>query len=290
MAKYPSAGLTEEVQVTSAPAWNRDDGEERLLIRSGKHDAEYLPSWDWGGEFLSKGHPRILERLDGIEGLMYPEDALKLYELAWFTPGPILEIGTFKGRSAALMSLALSDAENPAWIMSVDIDGDHLGQARENLGRLGAGGRVTLVEGTSTALARRLAGQSFGLVFVDGDHRHRGVSRDIAAIEPLVPVGGILAFHDYEGFEPAHAYQVQVARAVESSWVAASCAFLGRFGLTGVFLRQRGAVSGSLSAGREPPPLISLTARDAALRRWARRKALGLDNRVQHWVGRIRGR
>jgi len=35
------------------------------------------------------------------------------------------------------------------------------------------------------------------LVFVDGDHDYEGVRRDIRNWIPYIPIGGIIAFHDY---------------------------------------------------------------------------------------------
>jgi predicted O-methyltransferase YrrM len=41
-----------------------------------------------------------------VPGWLRPEDALKLYELAYYATGPILEIGTYRGKSGTLMAIA----------------------------------------------------------------------------------------------------------------------------------------------------------------------------------------
>jgi predicted O-methyltransferase YrrM len=186
-----------------------------LVVRSAKHDLSYAPSWSTpGGDgFLSLRHERVLDTIGAIEGLLYTEDAQKLYELAWFAGGPILEIGTFRGQSTAVMAAALEDAGNPARIVSVDIDAAGLASARASLDRLGYGDRVTLVHGDAASLLRSAPGLRPGLVFVDGDHTLRGVRADLDALEPAVPSGAIVAMHDYEGYEDDDAYSVRVAEA-----------------------------------------------------------------------------
>ena len=72
----------------------------------------------------------MLDTIGAIEGLLYTEDAQKLYELAWFAPGPVLEIGTYCGQSTAVLAKALAAAGSPHRIVSVDVDGVALAEAR----------------------------------------------------------------------------------------------------------------------------------------------------------------
>lgn len=228
------------VSYIDAPAWTPNGSGPRLIGRPSKHDVDYLPSWDHGEGEAPRDQEGLLDDLADIEGLMYTQDGMKLYELAWFSPGDVLEIGTYKGRSAALMSLALHRSGNPARIVSIDVDPAHLAAARDNLARLGLTDRVVLLEGSSPAVLRRLTAFRPGLVYVDGDHTFRGASADLRALEPIVPSGSVIVLHDYEGFEPDDPYWVQVAAAARESWLSRDCAFIGRFGLCGVFVRRSG--------------------------------------------------
>jgi hypothetical protein len=246
-----------------APAWSPGGSHPQLIPRPGKRDVEFLPSWSWEGDYLGAQHEQVLEAVADIEGMMYPQDAFKLYELAWFSPGPVLEIGTYRGRSAAICALALDAAGNPNAVISVDIDGDGLRAAAEALRRLDVGPRVTLIEGTATALLRRLPGLRPGLVFVDGDHTLRGVSADLAALRPVVPVGSIVVLHDYEGYEAADPHWVQVAEAADRSWLATEAEFIGLFGLSGVFVRRAG---GPPPCDPASPPATLLHLRPPAAR------------------------
>jgi len=251
-----------------------------LVVRSAKHDLSYAPSWSVDGDrFLSPRHERVLDTIGAIEGLLYTEDAQKLYELAWFATGPILEIGTFCGQSTAVMAAALEDAGNPARIVSLDVDAAALSTARANLDRLGFGARVTLVHSETRRLLRAASALRPGLVFVDGDHTLRGVRADLAALEPAVPDGAIVALHDYEGYEDEDPYSVRVAEAVTRSWLARQGEFIGRFGLCGVFVRRSGGPGAAGGNDALSAPFVELESRATELRRRVGTVGRKLDRR-----------
>lgn len=83
---------------------------------------DYEPSYDFGGPRLGEAHESAADAVAGIPGWLRPEDALKLYELAYHASGPILEIGTYRGKSGTLMAMALRDAGRPQLVVSVDVD------------------------------------------------------------------------------------------------------------------------------------------------------------------------
>lgn len=67
---------------------------------------------------------------------------------------------------------------------------------------------VVPLRGSSEVVAQVLKPQSFHLVFLDADHRHQAITRDIRDYAPLVSGdGGILCGHDCEGriadYDPA---------------------------------------------------------------------------------------
>jgi len=259
-----------------------------LVVRAAKHDLSYAPSWSTGADaFLSPRHERVLDTIGAIEGLLYTEDAQKLYELAWFASGPILEIGTFRGQSTAVMAAALEDAGNSARIVSVDIDAAGLAAARASLDRLGFGERVTLVHGEAPRLLRAAPAPRPGLVFVDGDHTLRGVRADLAALEPAVPSGVIVAMHDYEGYEDEDPSSVRVAEAVSRSWLARQGEFIGRFGLCGVFVRRTGGPAAPGGDDAVTGELVELESRATELRRRLVTTGRKLDRRAFHLRRRL---
>jgi len=68
----------------------------------------------------------------------------------------------------------------------------------ENVGDLYHTGKVVPIRATSVEAAERFQqyGQRADFVFIDADHRYEAVKQDIAAWQPLIKHGGILAGHD----------------------------------------------------------------------------------------------
>jgi predicted O-methyltransferase YrrM len=207
-----------------------------------KRDRRYVPSYLWGAPTLGDRHRRIRDAVWHIPGWLAEEDALKLYELAYFCDGPILEIGTFCGRSAAVMALALADRGSEVPLVTVDPDASILALAQRSLRSLGVEDRVLLVCDTVDAFLRAAPGFRPELVFVDADHSATGVLADLAALRPCVEPDALLLFHDYvrgdvpdtTGF-PVSAEPIEVAAAVDDSWVVEHAKFAGTFGWCGLF-------------------------------------------------------
>jgi hypothetical protein len=79
------------------------------------------------------------------------------------------------------------------------------------------------------------------LTFIDGDHNHAGVGRDLAVLETLVPAGGVMLFNDFadpRNDDPA-CTEIMVRPAIEASWVAQQCDFVGVFGVCGLFVPRQ---------------------------------------------------
>jgi hypothetical protein len=86
--------------------------DERLVM-------PYQKTYAFPGPFINQSHHRLaLSALHdssdminiGIEGWLLPADALKLYEMAYFCGGDILELGTYKGLSTSIMAEASRDS------------------------------------------------------------------------------------------------------------------------------------------------------------------------------------
>lgn len=259
--------------------------EPQLVLRSDKRvDMSYAPSYDFDPPHVSDEHRRIGELVAEIPGLLRPEDELKLYELAYFAPGPILEIGTYRGRSTTIMARA-AQAGSGAALFSVDVDPAALRAGAAAVSAHGVAGRTVLVRGSASAMLRRFAGLRPSLTFVDGDHSLEGVRRDLAAIEPAVPRGGLVLFHDYHdprNDDPAIAH-IGVKQGVEESWVSRDCEFAGVFGCCGLFRRREG---GPPSAG---PPTVDAVWRDSPRMQYLQRVRWPAGRLARRLLGRQRG-
>jgi len=117
----------------------------------------------------------------------------------------VLEIGTMTGGTLWLWcQLALPDAV----VVSVDLPGGEFGggyKAKDSK-RFNAYARadqsLELIRKdshrreTRQEVAKKLHGRAVDLLFLDGDHRYRGVKKDFAMYAPLVRDGGIVVLHD----------------------------------------------------------------------------------------------
>lgn len=123
---------------------------------------------------------------------MLPWQMLALYGLAWRQcrkGGRILEIGTGFGSSAYMLAKAAPAAEIVSLTANVS-EGD---MARQFL-RSAVGEQVKVLNVLSLAHYAATVGQTWDLIFVDGDHRN--CQRDLVWFN-RIGVGGLILFHDY---------------------------------------------------------------------------------------------
>jgi predicted O-methyltransferase YrrM len=240
------------------------------------------------------GEPRALEgqreavtAVRDLPGWLLDDDALKLYELAYFSPGPVLEIGTYRGKSAILMARALRDAGREESIVSLDVDVDSLRVAMSLARERGLAERLALARGTAEGLFRAFPGMRPPFVFLDGDHSRRGVARDLRALRDRVPVEGLLLLHDYHDARNADPAELDygVVEAVEESWVARDCEFVGVFGCSALFGRRTGpSVAGDSTL--PPPGAITELGREPFGSWLERRVRGGIARRLPASLGR----
>lgn len=116
-----------------------------------------------------------------------------------------LEIGVFEGRSTVwLLDHILTHPEATlTWIDTFAGGADHAGldltgleqRFRANTARFGA--KVSGHVGRSQDLLRKLTGEQFDLIYIDGSHEAADVLADAVLTWPLLKPGGLLGFDDY---------------------------------------------------------------------------------------------
>jgi MMP 1-O-methyltransferase len=195
------------------------------------------------------GAREALALVEAIPGWMRPGDAEVLYRLAAKTRGPILEIGTYRGKSAVLMAEARAAADPqgpPHQIHTVDVERIALRAAHAEAARRGLQDQLVLVHGTSAAFARAHPHLRPALTFVDGDHSRPGTEADLAVLRRLVPADGLILFHDFDDprDDDPGCPEIKVRSAVRASWVAEECRFLGVFGCCGLYRRYSAPAGG----------------------------------------------
>jgi hypothetical protein len=152
-----------------------------------------------------------LEAVSGVEGWMSSGQARRLWDLgsAVQSGGQIVEIGSFRGRSAIVLALASSgrasvvaidphagNDRGPQEIVGSVDEGEADNVAfRANLAAAGVESRVRHVRMPSQEALGAVDG-AIDLLYVDGAHRFGPASSDIARWGERVRPGGTMLVHD----------------------------------------------------------------------------------------------
>jgi predicted O-methyltransferase YrrM len=156
---------------------------------------------------------------EAAKGFMPPAEGLALYETAaaYAGRGPILEIGTYCGKSTIYLAAAArqagqlvitvdhhhgSEENQPGWeYHDPDLVDERTGRLdtlpgfRATLAAAGLEEQVLAVVGRSAQLAG-LWRAPLGMLFIDGGHTDEAAQADYASWAPRVAPGGALAIHD----------------------------------------------------------------------------------------------
>ncbi|MCP4408983.1 MAG: hypothetical protein GY807_14740 [Gammaproteobacteria bacterium] len=133
-----------------------------------------------------------------IFGWLRRDDALLLYEMAFFTPGNILEFGTHRGLSSSVMSEALTDAGKDYIIHTLEINREYLSDAKQSHLKAGLT-NIRYHTGDAAKKVKRFLkkNKKFGFVFVDHSHRYDPTRIVCESLSDLMIDGGFAVFHDY---------------------------------------------------------------------------------------------
>jgi predicted O-methyltransferase YrrM len=152
-----------------------------------------------------------LERIEGVEGWLSEAQARRLHRAAegLAAGGRIVEIGSYRGRSAIVFAHAAGDGvevvaidphagndRGPQQIEGTAAEGNADHDAfRANLERAGATGRVRHVRLPSQAALGEVDG-AVDVLYVDGAHRYGPASADVVRWGERVKPGGTMLIHD----------------------------------------------------------------------------------------------
>jgi predicted O-methyltransferase YrrM len=146
-----------------------------------------------------------------VEGWLTPEQATRLWERATELgpAGRVVEIGSYRGRSAIVLAMAApvgaqviaidphaGNDRGPQQIEGTVQEGERDNAAfRSNLERAGVAGRVRHVRMPSQDALAEVPGE-LDLLYVDGAHRYRPARDDLARWGARLRTGGRLLVHD----------------------------------------------------------------------------------------------
>ncbi|WP_369177903.1 class I SAM-dependent methyltransferase [Streptomyces mutabilis] len=164
--------------------------------------------------------PEIMAAFEAAKGFMPAHEGLALYAAAVEAGGlglPLLEVGTYCGRSTVLLADAArragvtaltvdhhrgSEEQQPGWEYhdpeTVDPElgvMDTLPTFRRTLHRAGLEEHVVALVGRSPQVAS-VWNSPLGLVFIDGGHTDEHAGADYEGWAPHVADGGLLVIHD----------------------------------------------------------------------------------------------
>ncbi|MFD8966650.1 class I SAM-dependent methyltransferase [Streptomyces sp. NPDC059568] len=164
--------------------------------------------------------PDVLAAFEAAKGFMSVHEGLALYAAAAEAGAlglPLLEIGTYCGRSTLLLAAAAKEAgtvavtvdhhrgseeQQPGWeyhdpaVVDPDLGVmDTLPTFRRTLHRAGLEDQVIAVVGRSPQIAK-VWGSPLGLVFIDGGHTEEHANGDYEGWAPHLAEGGLLVIHD----------------------------------------------------------------------------------------------
>jgi hypothetical protein len=178
-------------------------------IIQGVENAPYIPTYSFNGDYINESHKFFAncERAQNqsslsldIEGWLYYQEALKIYELAYFSPSNVLEIGTYKGLSASIILQAIRDSSRGVVLDTVDINTVYVEQAKKNLeNKFGEISDINfhLYDGNNLLDIFILENKKYGFIFLDGGHGYKNVYKNAIRLNRLLLPGGFALFHDY---------------------------------------------------------------------------------------------
>src|SRR5690242_14486878 len=187
-------------------------------------------------DFIELMDAKLRQAAQAATGFMPPAEGLALYEAAarYAGRGPVLEVGSYCGKSTIYLAAAAREAgqlvvtvdhhrgseeHQPGWeyhdpgLVDRAVGRlDTLPRLRATLAAAGVEDDVVVVVGRSAQVAR-LWRTPLGMVFIDGGHTDAAAVADYEGWAPWVALGGVLAIHDVfpdpadGGQAPYHIYR-----------------------------------------------------------------------------------
>jgi len=221
----------------------------------GKQFPPYKPTFTFAGEYIDDFHKSIgasakessLINLDAvlgtaIKGWLRRADALKLYEIAYFVHGDILELGSYHGLSTCILSKANLNSGRAKRIHSVDLSSENCTKTMGSLEATGLNHSVEITCSEAAAAVRGLAenASQFQFVFVDHSHSYLPVYEVCQLLPQVVSRGGFCLFHDFNDRrnEDPNEREYGVYRAVLNALKPEQFEFYGVYGCTALYRKR----------------------------------------------------
>jgi predicted O-methyltransferase YrrM len=152
--------------------------------------------------FLSQ----FYQTIDKTEGWLWPYQAYLLYAVASHLKGKLVEVGSWKGKSASVFCIATHPTDVKIYCIDTwkgsEEHKDHdtsnlLNEFKNNLQKFNFLDRVNIQQGPSVEVSKLHQNESCDLIFIDAAHDYENVKADILAWYPKLKKNGIMIGHDY---------------------------------------------------------------------------------------------
>jgi len=167
----------------------------------------YQPTFDFPGPFINRSHEYYSncplqdngESISiGIRGGLSRVDALKLYEIAYFVHGDVLELGSSRGLSALVLLNAIKDSGTNRALYSVDIKPECIELTRKNIDHLGLDHLFQICDDAGRAISQLAKkGKKFDFVFIDHSHAYKPVFDVCQELPKVLNPQAFCLFHDF---------------------------------------------------------------------------------------------
>lgn len=137
---------------------------------------------------------KLWQTIGKVPGMIQRDECMLLYRLAEKSPagGYLVELGTFKGRGAAVLALTGRGKVITIDDYSYEVESSPM-LVEANLNAVGLS--ATIIEGDSATVPWQV--DKVSLLFVDTEHTMERFRQEMEAWLPLMMRSGIIACHDF---------------------------------------------------------------------------------------------
>lgn len=211
-----------------------------IIPNANKLTPDYCPTFARAGTYINDEHRGVIDTVSSVHGQLRDEDAWKLYEMAYYADGPVLEIGCLHGKSTTILALGIRAAANAVPLISVDVNEEHCAIAQSNVRRMVPEITPQFRTGYSNTIVAALA-TKIHFAFVDGNHTYGQVKEDLPAVDMHLRPGGFMLLHDYfdsRNHQPPENPRYGVVKATEEFLTKHEYQGRGRFGCCALYQKQ----------------------------------------------------
>ncbi len=175
--------------------------------------------------------PDVWQHVDPIDGFLSSREAsiLNWFARTWPLAGPVIEIGSFAGRSTIALALGqrhihcIDPWQTPAEVLmkynfAYGLSGEDIYQKfLLNIQHNNLNDRVTVHRGTSLEVSRNWQ-EPCAILWIDGSHLYQDVYADLHAWLPHLMPGGLLLMHDVISLDCPEVKQAVIDTLASRDW------------------------------------------------------------------------